>query len=649
MDIIKFKIDFLLEEEKCQVIFFDAEGFLTDSCDTLLPLSSYKGTGKRIPLPILDNIGEILADIPEREQLIFPKVEVHFAGYPIQIFDFILIRKYEGEKVYYVCIIRDYVVRYQHLQEIVTTQRATAMEKEFLEIKHEKTALENALINLKNKELEIARAIKNDFFAKASHELRTPVNGIIGLAEILIKTSSGEQKEYLAALGQIANQLKTVVNDLLDLSKLEEKKITFEHTDFQPKEVLNNIYLSLKPLAETKKVKISFDVAAQVPDYLKGDSVRISQVVYNLVGNALKFTEKGEVSVGVRVGHISEDGRTYTLHFAVSDTGIGIAPEKLVHIFEPYSQENDEIYRIYGGTGLGLAIAKQLIEAMGGQINAQSEQGVGTTFYFSIPLLLGKATSVAAETSFQSYHNCCVLVADDNNINVMVIAKKMQEIGFEVDTASNGQETLDKLGQKRYDLLCLDVDMPVLDGYQTAKIIRAMPDIHYQELPIFLMTAYSYTDIRSKVKDISISDFLTKPFDMATFLQKLALHLPNDKAKSKTNSLNLDQINEFTQGNQAFEKVLLMEIIATMQAMQTEYKEAIDSPEIGKHIRNLLHKHHITFTLLTEDTLHKKIENTVESLQKSADARATKKELISAVHLLSEEAISLLKAKLAAP
>lgn len=646
MNIIKFKTNFLLKEEKCQVMLFNREGYLIDSCDTLLPLNSYKGTSRRIPLPIIDTIDEVLNNVPEGEQLVFPRVETHFEGYPIQIFDFILIKQHEGRKIYYVCVIRDYVVRYNHLQEIVTAQRTTAMEKEFLEIKHEKTALENELVNLKNKELEIARAIKNDFFAKASHELRTPVNGIIGLAEILMKTASGKQQEYLAALGQIANQLKTVVNDLLDLAKLEEKKITFEHTDFQLKEVLNNIHLSLKPLVETKKVKISFDIAAQVPDYLKGDSVRISQIIYNLVGNSLKFTEEGEVNIGVKVGHISEDKSTYRLDFAIGDTGIGIAAEKLSQIFEPYSQENNETYRVYGGTGLGLTIVKQLIEAMGGKIAVQSKQGVGTTFYFSIPLLLGKTLPKVADAFPKSYNNCSVLVADDNNINLMVIAKKMQEIGFEVDTVGNGKEALDRLPQKKYDLLCLDVDMPLLDGYQTIKKIRSMSESYYQELPIFLMTAYSYSDIEEKVKGIGISDFLTKPFDMAILLQKLQVHLPNKVVKNKQNTLNLEQINEFTQGDAEFEKVLLMQIIDAVRMLEDSYREAIYAPKIEKNIKDLLHKHSMIFVSLTEHSLRKKIEDTVGMLQKSIDVKATREELISAVHLLCEDAIALLKARI---
>jgi len=646
MNLIEFKINFLLQEEKCQVISFDKEGYLVGSCDTLLPLSSYKGKAERIPLPIIDNIHEILRDMPEGEQLIFPRVETDFEGYPTQIFDFILLKQHERADVRCICVIRDYVVRYHHLQKIVTEQRATAMEKEFLEIKHEKTALENELISLKNKELEIARAIKNDFFAKASHELRTPVNGIVGLAEMLIKTASKEQQEYLGALGQVANQLKTVINDLLDLSKLEENKITFEQVDFQLKDVLNSIYLSFKTLADSKKVQISFDISPQIPDYLKGDSTRISQILYNLIGNSLKFTEKGEIKISAEIENISEKKEIYLLHLTVADTGIGIAPDKLVQIFEPYSQESNETYRIYGGTGLGLTIVKQLIEAMGGTVSVQSIQGKGTTFHFSIPLALGAVPQIATDTSFRNYHNYHLLIADDNNINLLVITKKMQDIGFEVDTVSNGQEALDTLSEKKYDILFLDVDMPLLDGYQTTQKIRAMPDSYYQQLPIFLMTAYSYTDIEDKVKEIGISDFLTKPFEMRTLLQKLKKHLPASKTNSEQSTLNLVQINEFTQGDTAFEKILLTQTSEAIKSFEIEYKEAIYSPTVEKSIHDLLHKYNMVFVMLAENTLRREVESTVEVMQKAIDQKTTQEKLSINIHLLCEGVTAQLQARI---
>lgn len=648
MDLAAFKVNFLLREEKCQVVFFDKNGYLIDTCDTLMPLSSYKNSFTRIPLPIIDNIQDVLKDIPEKEQLVFPRVEVEFADHSTQILDFVLTKHYDGEGCYFACVIRDYVVRYQLLQEIVTEQRTAAMEKEFLEIKHAKIALENELVRLKNKELELAKTIKNDFFAKASHELRTPVNGILGLTEMLSKIASSEQKEYLGALSQVANQLKIVVNDLLDLAKLEEKKITFESANFQLQEIFNHIYLAFSPLVKEKKLNISFFIEPQMPVYLKGDSTRIAQIIYNLVGNSLKFTETGEISISAEISEIIEDKKQYQLKFTIKDTGIGIAPHKLSQIFEPYTQEADETYRIYGGTGLGLTIVKQLVEAMEGEISVESIQQQGTTFYFTIPLLVGEMPpSVPKEVStVPVYQNYRVLIADDNHINLIIIAKKMQEIGFETDTVHNGQEVLSSLASKKYDILFLDIDMPLLDGYQTTEQIRAIKEDYYQRLPIFLMTAYSYDDVKEKIKDIGVSDFLTKPFDMHLLLQKLQKHLINPKLQSAQINLNMAQINEFTQGDKEFEKELIQQIIKSLHEFKVEYVEAIWQTAIKKSIDNLLHKYHMIFTVFADDIFSQKIKSTVNIMQLSNNQDNEREKLRVYIHQFTDEIIEQLQAKL---
>ncbi len=650
MDLTAFKINFLLQEEKCQVVFFDKDGYLIDTCDTLMPLSRYKNSFTRIPLPIIDNIQDILKDIPEKEQLVFPRVEIEFAGYPTQILDFILAKYHNEQGACFACVIRDYVVRYHHLQEIVTEQRTAAMEKELLEIKHSKIALENELVRFKNKELEVAKALKNDFFAKASHELRTPVNGILGLTEMLSKISSGEQKEYLDALSQVANQLKIVVNDLLDLSKLEEKKITFESADFQLQEIFNHIHLAFAPLVKGKKLNISFSVAPEMPTYLKGDSTRIAQIIYNLVGNSLKFTETGEINISAGISEIIEDKKQYMLKFTIKDTGIGIAPHKLAQIFEPYTQESDETYRIYGGTGLGLTIVKQLVEAMEGEISVESIQQQGTTFYFTIPLLVGEMPQPAIKDipTAPRYQHYRVLIADDNYINLMIISKKMQEIGFEIDTANNGQEALDKLALEKYDILFLDIDMPLLDGYQTTAKIRAIKADYYQQIPIFLMTAYSYEDVKEKIENIGVSDFLTKPFEMRLLLQKLQKHLINPRLKSAEIDLNVAQINEFTQGDEEFEKELFLQIIESLQEFKAEYVEAIWQTAIEKSINTLLHKYHMVFTVFTDDTFFQEIKNTVNVMQLSNHQDFERERLKIHIHQLTDEIIEQLQEKLTA-
>lgn len=645
MNLIDFKINFLLQEEKCQVIFFDNQGFVLDSCDTLIPLIQYKGKKEKIHLPIIDNIHEVLKEYPLEEQVIFPRVEVDLPDNPSQIVDLVLSKHLDGEEVIYVCVMRDYVVHYNHLKEIITEQRTTAMEKELLEIRHEKTILENELINLKNRELERARAIKNDFFAKASHELRTPVSGILGLTEILAKTPPEQQQEYMDSLNQVANQLKIVVNDLLDLSKLEEKKITFENVVFEIHKIFENIYFVFKPLADKKNVTLKFNVDTQVHPFLRGDSTRLTQIIYNLVSNALKFTEKGLISVNVAPTiHLSDKTKDW-LWFSVADTGIGISADKLEQIFEPYSQENDETYRLYGGTGLGLTIVKQLVEGMNGQISVQSKQNEGTTFSFTLPFAQGDAQEILANVSVEpsDYTNYRVLIADDNPINLIIISKKMQKLGFVVTTVTNGQEALEKLANKDYDLLCLDVDMPVLNGYDTTKQIRALQDIYYQQLPIFLMTAYSYTDVEEKIKNIGISDFITKPFEENVLLEKLHTHLIAPTKHDEV-SLNHEQINEFSQGDKEFEKELKKQIIIALESLKEEYQEIIIKDNLKeKQISDLIHKYNMVFIMLNEGTLRQEIKNTFLALTNTNDKQSTRLRLKKRIWLLCDQIASQLQ------
>lgn len=621
MKLIDFKVNFLLNEEKCQVIFFDKNGYLIDSCDTIISLSDYKGKQSIIPLPIIDNIHEILKDTPDDEQLIFPRVEINFPSNPTQILDLILTKRQNDANAYYICVMRDEVMRYEQLQKIVTEQRATAMEKELLEIKHEKTALEHELILMKNQELERARAMKNDFFAKASHELRTPVHGILGLVEMLEESASEKQREYLKALMQVATQLKTIVNDLLDLSKLEEKKITFEYVPLNLGEIFNNIALAFKPLADKKQIKLLFSIDEKIPSYLLGDITRISQIIYNLVSNSLKFTEKGEVRVSASLEEVTVQ-KKFRIKFVVQDTGVGIAADKLAYIFEPYIQESNETYRLYGGTGLGLTIVKQLIEAMGGQISVESKANQGTSFYFQLVFDQSKPISALQDQSMMyQYAHRSVLIADDNEINLMVATKKMQNIGFEVDTAKNGREVLQKLENKHYDLLCLDMNMPVLNGSETIKAIRSKTESPFQTIPIFLMTAYSYADITDKIKDIEITDFLTKPFEMSDLLKKLQKHLPIKQTSDYELSLNLSQIQEFSQGDVAFEKELMQQVINVLDELKKDYHRIITQEENlnSKAINDLVHKYNMIFAMINEDTLKKEIDSTISVYQNAQD------------------------------
>ncbi len=373
---------------------------------------------------------------------------------------------------------------------------------------------------------EHSERVKQQFLANMSHEIRTPMNAIVGMSASLLRNEHPPaQQPYLDAIASSSETLLGVVNEILDLSKIESGKLELEKVRMEPRAVLHSVVDVLHYRAEEKGLKIGADVATDVPAAVMGDPVRLNQVLMNLVGNAIKFTERGSVYVAVDVQEKLTDA--VMLRFAVTDTGIGIAADRLAHVFEDFMQAESDHTRKYGGTGLGLAISKRLVDMQGGTIQVESEPGKGSTFTFALPYPSAlPASDLASEgplSMHQLPHDLRILLVEDNRLNVLVAREELKYAapGCTIDVAANGQLALDMHTADRYDLILMDVQMPVMDGYAATRAIRAMGGPK-AKVPIVAMTANVMHAEVQQCMDAGMDAFVPKPFKQEELVVAIA-------------------------------------------------------------------------------------------------------------------------------
>lgn len=383
---------------------------------------------------------------------------------------------------------------------------------------------EAQLVKGRQDAIDLSKA-KETFLSVMSHEMRTPLNAVIGMTRMLKQEGPMEsQVEKLNILEFSANNLLTLINDILDFTKIETGNLQLEHAPFDVVKLIDRTIESMQFNVKGKDVALFSKVDPRIPRMIMGDSTRIYQILMNLLGNAVKFTEKGQVELKIRL--VKEQEETVTIGFFVSDTGIGIAPDKLEKIFDAYVQAGSDITRKYGGTGLGLSITQKLIRLHDSEISVQSEVGRGSVFSFDLTL---KKAVVAAEPiesdAPQQQFSASVLVVDDNPINRLVTRKTLEKWGVGITLAENGREAVEMVRQKDFDLVFMDIHMPELDGLEATRIIRSMPHEKYRKLPIVALTASALKSDNDKFLREGMDDFVLKPFDPDVIYDKLLKYL----------------------------------------------------------------------------------------------------------------------------
>ena len=395
---------------------------------------------------------------------------------------------------------------------------------------------ENELIEAKQnaeaatKRAEESNKLKEAFLANMSHEIRTPMNAIIGFSDILSKSKLEErEREFAKTIKAAGENLLTIINDILDISKIEAGMMTFEEHIFSVKEIFESLNVMMMGKAKEKNLELVFICAKDVPDNLLGDPTRLTQILINLAGNAIKFTRKGTVSVNAWIN--KTENEISFVEFSIADTGIGIPADKLEHIFERFRQAESHTTRKYGGTGLGLSIAKQLIELQNGTLTVKSELQSGSVFSFCIPYQKSEKKQIVHDFTDKKYNmeelsKLNILLVEDNPLNVKLILSLFSEYNLKIQVAENGSVGIEKIKENNFDIVLMDMEMPVMNGYEAADYIRKELK---NNIPIIAMTAHAMAGEKEKCLSLGMNDYISKPINANLLFEKMYNETINTK------------------------------------------------------------------------------------------------------------------------
>lgn len=456
-------------------------------------------------------------------------------------------------------------------------------------------------------ELLRAQKAKEQFLANVSHEIRTPINGIAGMATLLSQNPTvKEQATYLSAIKSAADNLKVIINDILDLASIESGKLNFEKIGFNLSDLLHSVVDSFSVQSAQKGILINYLLDENISKVLIGDPFRLNQILINLISNALKFTHEGHVSINCQLE--KKSNKTQHIRVDVADTGIGIPADKLNKIFESFSQADASVTRKYGGTGLGLTIVKQLVELQNGKITVQSSEDKGTTFSIIIPYAIGSTAKVEDKASLLTRRKeeqtnlkyLKILLAEDNDINRLYATSILKMWGCSADTAENGYVALEKVRNNDYDIILMDIQMPVMDGFEATKAIK-MSGAPKSQIPIIALTANSSSKDIEKCVAAGMNDCIGKPFTPENLFNILVKYgqfkATQPEPKSEREKVNLSYLKQISNNDKVFVDTIIHSFVFNTPKALDEIRTHINSENWVK-MEEQIHKMKPTLTMI---------------------------------------------------
>jgi signal transduction histidine kinase/CheY-like chemotaxis protein len=475
------------------------------------------------------------------------------------------------------------------------------------------------VLDASEKKVKQGARIKEQFMANMSHEIRTPMNAILGFTGLMQKTKlDRSQEDYIKSIRSSAENLLTIINDILDLSRMESGMMHIEAVPFNLRELLHSVVTMMNVKAKRRNLFLRMHVDEDLPSILKGDAVRLTQILMNLIGNGLKFTHEGGVSVRVRMAKKEMD--TACLQFEISDTGIGIDQEKLKAIFERFQQADTDTSRRYGGTGLGLSIVKQLVELQNGNIAVSSIPGKGSVFIFTLPYEMTNETIEVMEkeniTQGHLPENLRILLVEDNPMNRQLMQHIFEQWHIDFDIAVNGMEAVERVRTEVYDMLLMDIQMPGMDGYTATEKIRQ--ELH-MEVPIIAMTAHALAGEREKCLSHGMDDYLSKPIDEKSLYKMICKYVPAEE-NNHNGLINLDYLESLAKGDKRFESIMINSFIEQLPMELGQLHSAIDRRDYNT-IKSVAHTMKSTVSYLGMTKISKLLQQVESEAEKNNGTR----------------------------